>query len=49
MSFFTLFLIGILIGSAMIVPGVSGAVIAVLFGLYDKMLDSFINLFKDFK
>lgn len=49
MSFFNLFLIGILIGTAMIVPGVSGAVIAVIFGVYDKMIESLINLFKDFK
>ena len=49
MSFITLFFIGIIIGSAMIVPGVSGAVIAVIFGLYDKMINSITNLFKDFK
>ena len=49
MSFFYLFFIGILIGTAMIVPGVSGAVIAVIFGVYDKMIESLINLFKDFK
>lgn len=47
-SFF-LFLIGVLIGTAMIVPGVSGAVIAVIFGVYDKMIESLINLFKEFK
>lgn len=49
MSFFILFLIGILIGTAMIIPGVSGAVIAVIFGVYDKMILSLNNLFKDFK
>lgn len=49
MSFLYLFFIGIIIGSAMIVPGVSGAVIAVIFGLYDKMINSLTNLFKDFK
>lgn len=49
MSFFYLFLIGILIGTAMIIPGVSGAVIAVIFGVYDKMIKSLTNLFKDFK
>ena len=36
MSFIYLFLIGILIGTAMIIPGVSGSVIAVIFGVYDK-------------
>lgn len=49
MSFLYLFLVGILIGTAMIVPGVSGAVIAVIFGVYDKMIESLINLFKEFK
>ena len=43
------FLIGILIGSAMVVPGVSGGVIAVIFGIYDKAINSFVNLLKDFK
>lgn len=49
MSFIWLFLIGTLIGVAMITPGVSGAVIAVIFGVYDKMITALINLFKDFK
>ena len=49
MSFFYLFLIGILIGTAMVIPGVSGAVIAVIFGVYDKMILSLTNLFKNFK
>lgn len=49
MSFIYLFLIGILIGTAMVIPGVSGAVIAVIFGVYDKMILAFTNLFKNFK
>lgn len=49
MSFIYLFLIGILIGTAMVIPGVSGAVIAVIFGVYDKMILALTNLFKDFK
>lgn len=49
MSFLYLFLVGILIGTAMVVPGVSGAVIAVIFGLYDKGINALVNLFKDFK
>ncbi len=49
MSFINLFLIGILIGTAMIVPGVSGGVIAVVFGVYNKMIYALTNLFKDFK
>ncbi len=49
MSFIYLFLIGILIGTAMVIPGVSGAVIAVIFGVYDKMIYALNNIFKDFK
>lgn len=49
MSFLYLFLVGILIGTAMIIPGVSGGVLAVIFNLYDKMIYSLTNLFKDFK
>lgn len=49
MSFLMLFLKGIVIGIAMVIPGVSGGVIAVIFGMYDKMISSLTNLFKDFK
>ena len=49
MSFFKLFFVGIIIGTAMIVPGVSGGVLAVVFNIYDKMIYSLTNLFKDFK
>lgn len=49
MSFLYLFLSGILIGTAMVVPGLSGGVIAVILGIYDKMINSLNNLFKDFK
>jgi putative membrane protein len=40
---------GIVIGAAMIIPGVSGGVLAVVMGIYDKMLKALSNLFKDFK
>ena len=49
MSFLYLFFVGILVGTAMIIPGVSGAVIAVILGIYDKMICALTNLFKDFK
>lgn len=49
MSFIYLFLIGILIGTAMVIPGVSGSVIAVIFGVYDKSITALTNLFKNFK
>ena len=34
---------------AMIIPGVSGGTVAVLLGIYDKLIESVGNLFKDFK
>lgn len=49
MSFIYLFFVGVLAGSAMITPGVSGAVVAVILGVYDKMINALTNLFKDFK
>lgn len=49
MSFIYLFFVGVLAGSAMITPGVSGAVVAVILGVYDKMINALSNLFKDFK
>lgn len=49
MLFLKLLLSGILIGSAMIIPGVSGCAIAVIIGVYDKAVESFNKLFKDFK
>lgn len=49
MSFLYLFLSGILIGTGMVIPGVSGAVIAVILGVYDKAINSLNNLAKNFK
>ena len=43
------FIKGIAIGIAMIIPGVSGGTLAVLVNIYDEMIDSINNLFKDFK
>lgn len=37
------------IGLAMIIPGVSGGTLAVLLDVYDKIIGSISNLFKDFK
>ncbi len=49
MFFIYLFLVGIIIGTAMIIPGVSGGVMAVIFNVYNKMIEALTNLFKDFK
>lgn len=46
--FLCLFL-GFFIGLAVVAPGISGATIAIIFGLYSKLLYSFENIFKEFK
>ena len=48
MFFYSLF-IGFLIGIFMIIPGVSGGVLAVSFGVYQNIIESIKNIFKDFK
>lgn len=42
-------LLGLFIGLAIIVPGVSGAAVAIIFRLYEKLLYAMGNLFKKFK
>ncbi|MDD6400490.1 MAG: DUF368 domain-containing protein [Lachnospiraceae bacterium] len=49
MNFIINFIKGIFVGVANIIPGVSGGTMAVSFGIYDKILSSISNLFKDFK
>jgi putative membrane protein len=44
-----LFLKGIIIGVGKIIPGVSGSMLAISMGIYQKMIDSVNNFFKDFK
>ena len=48
-SRFLAFLLGIFIGLAVIVPGVSGSTIAIIFGLYTALLYAIGNIFNDFK
>ncbi len=48
-EWFLCLLLGFFIGLAVIVPGVSGATISIIFGLYAKLLYSFENVFKKFK
>ena len=43
------FFIGILIGGGAILPGISSGVLCVIFGIYEKLLDSILNFFKDIK
>lgn len=40
---------GMFVGIANIIPGVSGGTMAITFGIYDKIISSVTNLFKDFK
>lgn len=48
-EFFKNFGLGAGIGVAMIIPGVSGGTIAVLFNVYDKLIGAISELRKDFK
>ncbi len=43
------FLIGILLGAGAILPGISSGVLCVIFGMYDKLINSVLGLFKNFK
>lgn len=49
MKFLLDFSKGILIGSGAILPGISSGVFCVIFGIYEKLVDSILNLRKDFK
>lgn len=48
-SFLKKIILGFLLGLAVIIPGVSGSTIAVIFKLYDKIVYSISNIFKKFK
>jgi len=45
----TIILKGYAIGSSMSVPGVSGGTMAILLGIYDRLISSISNFFKDIK
>lgn len=49
MKFLLDFFKGIMIGAGAILPGISSGVLCVVFGIYDKLLDSVLNFFKDIK
>lgn len=49
MEFLKNFLKGIVISISQIVPGVSGGTIAMILGIYDKLLHAVNNILKDFK
>ena len=43
------FIFGIILGFSIIVPGLSGSVLAIIMNLYDKIIFSLSNLSKSFK
>ena len=48
-SFILALLLGVFIGLAIIVPGVSGSTVAIIFGLYTALLYAIGNILNDFK
>lgn len=49
MKFIIDFIKGIAIGAGAILPGISSGVICVIFGVYEKLLNSVLNFFKNIK
>ena len=49
MNFLLNFMIGIAIGSGAILPGISSGVMCVIFGIYEKLIDSVLKFFEDVK
>ncbi len=45
----SLFIKGILIGLGKIIPGVSGALLAINFGIYERLINSIINFFSNWR
>ena len=42
-------LFGLIIGSSMLVPGVSGGTTAIILGIYDRLMSAVSNIFREFK
>lgn len=49
MNVIILFVKGLIIGIGKIIPGVSGAVLSIILNVYDKGIDSIVNIFSDFR
>ena len=43
------FCMGVFIGAGAILPGISSGVLCVIFGIYDKLINSVLGFFKDIK
>lgn len=48
-SWFKSFFLGAFIGLAIVVPGISGSAVAIIFRLYDKLIYAFANILKRFR
>lgn len=49
MQFLFNFVKGIFIGAGAILPGISSGVLCIIFGIYEKLIDSILGFFKDTK
>jgi len=49
LQYLILLITGVALGAANIVPGISGATLAVIFRVYDRLIESINNLFTDMK
>lgn len=49
MQFLSNFIKGIFIGAGAILPGISSGVLCIIFGIYEKLIDSILGFFKDIK
>ena len=49
MNFIISFFKGVAIGAGAILPGISSGVFCVVFGIYEKLLNSILHFFKDIK
>lgn len=49
MNFLSMFIKGIAIGAGAILPGISSGVLCVVFGIYEKLINSILNFFQDWK
>ncbi len=47
-NFISLFLKGLAIGTAAIIPGISGGTIAFMLGIYDRLIEAIVQIKKDF-
>ena len=49
MNFISNIFKGIALGAGAILPGISSGVLCVIFGIYEKLLNSFLYFFKDIR